>query len=307
MTNRNRASSAQRWRRLSLLSLVLAACGQTRPMLEREPLVVAPKYKLREIMLSVGNQTVPFVLGTSGRSPSIPPEVAQRAHLYIRDHSKLGSSASSRLYYVDYDGQIHADLVAYSIPVRFPSGQSAKLDLQVFTMAGGDAQTGALSLQDLVNSGYAFTLDLSKDELLVADNVAAVAAFRAEHPDAQAVEFRSCGPARSVAVEINGVKTWLQLSTASTATFLNRRSPVLATMTSTKGKIGQVGGSMSHIPGLLLGQMALHLAGREFQADAVVLPTVSDCKDFEGELGMDVLQYCSFVWSEDALWMSCAP
>jgi hypothetical protein len=276
-------------------------------MLVREPLVTAPPYNLREIMLRVGNQTVPFVLGTSGRSASIPLEVAQRAHLYIRDHSKLGNSASSRLYYIDYDGQIHADLVAYSTPVWFPSGQSAKLDLQVFTIAGRDAQTGSLSLQDLVNSGYAFTLDLSKDELLVADNAAAVAAFRAEHPDAQAVEFRSCGPARSVAVEINGVKTWLQLSTASTATFLTRKSPVLATMTTTKGKIGQIGGSFSHIPGLHLGPMALQLAGREFQADAVVLPTVSDCKDFEGELGMDVLQHCSFVWSEDALWMSCPP
>jgi hypothetical protein len=179
--------------------------------------------------------------------------------------------------------------------------------LRILSIAGEDAHTGAISLQDLVNSGYAFTLDLSKDELRVADNDAAVAAFRAEHPDAQAVEFRSCGPARSVAVEINGVKTWLELSTASTATFLNRASPVLATMMSTTGKIGQVGGSMSHIPGLRLGRMALHLAGREFQANAVALPTLAACRDIEGALGMDVLQYCSFVWSEDALWMSCNP
>ncbi len=303
----HRSPSFRRCRCLLLLSFALAACGHARPALEREPVVLAPPSNLPEIALRIGAETVLFVLGTGGHPATIPLGVAQRTHLFYRDHSKLDVSAGSRTFFVDYYGQKHADLVAYSVPVEFPSGLSAKFDFNILSMTGAYANTGSIALQDLIDSRHAVTLDLSKGEIRFAGNDAAVAAFRAEHPDSQAVEFRSCGVERSTAVEINGVKTWLEVSTGSSGTFLSRNSPALATMMSVTGKIEPVGGSLAGIPALHLGLMPIRLAGHDFQTEAVVVPTVANCRGIEGALGMDVLRYCSFVWSEDALWMSCHP
>lgn len=290
--------------RVLFVCLAAVACGHARPLLQHEPLVTAGLY--RQVMLQVGNETVPFILDTGGHFASLPLAVAQRQHFSIRDHSKLDSTAQSRFFFVDYYGGMHADLVAYSTPVTFPGGESMRLDLQLVS-EGAYAQVGTISPQDLLNRGDAFILDRSSDELQVLGSAEAVAQFRGEHPDAQQVEFMSCGELRAAAVEINGVKTWLQLSTASTATFLNRRSPVLATMLHETGKVTQIGGLGPGLPGLMLGRMPVHLAGRSIDADVVVVPSVSECKDVEGSLGMDVLQNCSIAWTNDALWVSCGP
>jgi predicted aspartyl protease len=177
--------------------------------------------------------------------------------------------------------------------------------------AVGSGGLAILALRDLLEPGWALTLDLEHEALRLDPEEVALARPRDSPAKRWKLPFRQCrGESASdkthrvVYVNVNGFASAMLVDTGASRTALFDDHPAgrsIAQMPATPMEIvgaGSTGGS-----GTTVDALPVTFVGMTLKLKTALIPGKQSCG--HGLLGADVLRHCVLVWGQSALWASC--
>jgi hypothetical protein len=252
----------------------------------------------------VAGEPLDLVLDT-GAIRSILPAAFVRAHkltLSTPTHNKL---------IVDSNGRVSEMPLVAGVPVQF-EGEAGAGKLDFYVSSSSLIGEGILAPQDMVRSGWALVIDLSREELRYEPEESALKRLAEEgSAPLRELDFRRClteglfeRAHRVVTVTIDGISADMLVDTGASHTALSRNNPAVPSMRARHGSVTTTLGIASQGHSFLVPDVSIVMGQTSFTLPVLVQPTSQEYCG-QGAVGADLLRHCTLVWGYSSLWAAC--
>jgi Aspartyl protease len=256
------------------------------------------------VRAKVAGQSIDLVLDTGAIRSILPAEFvrARKLTLSTPTHNKL---------IVDSNGRVSEMPLVADVPVQF-DGESGAGTLDFYVSPSSVMSEGILAPQDIVRSGWALVIDLSREELRYEREESALKRLAGEvSVPLRELDFRRClveglfeRAHRVVPVTINGISTELLVDTGASHTALSRNNPATTSMLARQRNVTTTLGIASQGQSSLVPDVSIVMAQTSFTLPVFLQPTSQEhCG--RGAVGADLLRHCTLVWGYSSLWAAC--